>query len=512
MVPVHEIGGTQPRKSGGSELRKSTGSHQRKSCIQISDVAVLEVNAGVLPDHRHPPDLKFRQQNARLAFMTLTRFPYNQCPRPAPLTALLVLLTACGSGGGPGATAPAAPPSCGTAPAAPSTLMAASVTASGLVLDWTATSPANCISTYTVLQDDQAIATGLATPSLSVSGLIANHTYRYTVTATDAVGTSATSTALSVTTATTGTILQGITITGRLIWHSYDTYGFSGVRSWMANFDTGTVTDITPSRLAGAMNYHFSPDGQVVVVMADDNDETTQTGRQAWDLFVASVTPSGLTNLTKLTHGQADGSRNEDPKFSADGSRIIFKHNLTQIASIDVSTVAVNGVDQTPAQTVLLQSTTEVGMPYFLQGSNRDFLYADSVTNAIWLDTAGQPRSLYAVGNHAYYPIALDTTRFYFAAGQANDWIYRGDTAGSSAVPAAFITAAVQSAEFADPFPVTSDWLVYTSTAPGGSGTYDLWIGNFTTGIAYNLNGWIRGANHSNSDLGPTFHGTLSGP
>ena len=220
--------------------------------------------------------------------------------------------------------------------------MAASVTASGLVLDWTATSPANCISTYTVLQDDQAIATGLATPSLSVSGLIANHTYRYTVTATDAVGTSATSTALSVTTATTGTILQGITITGRLIWHSYDTYGFSGVRSWMANFDTGTVTDITPSRLAGAMNYHFSPDGQVVVVMADDNDETTQTGRPAWDLFVASVTPSGLTNLTKLTHGQADGSRNEDPKFSADGSRIIFKHNLTQIASIDVSTVAVN--------------------------------------------------------------------------------------------------------------------------------------------------------------------------
>jgi hypothetical protein len=386
------------------------------------------------------------------------------------------------------------------------------VTATTLTLDWTAVAPTGCTLSYTVREDGSSIGTNLSGTSLAVSGLTANTTHTFTVTATDIAGTSTESAGLTVTTANIGTILNGITITGRLIWHTYDSYGFTGVQSWMANFDTGTVSEITPTRLAGAMNYHFSPDGQTVVVMADDADQTAKTGNQAWDIFVASVTDTGLTNLTKLTQGQVDGSRNEDPKFSADGTRIIFKHNLDDIVSFDVATIAVNGIDQLPAQTVLLHSPTEVSMPYFLSGTVQSFLYADSATNAIWLDNGGVTQSLYAVGTHAYYPIALDATRFYFVAGNSNDWIYRGDVTGSAAVSAGFITAANSTAEFADPSPINSDWLVFTSTVPGGSGSYDLWIGNFTTGTAYNLNGWIRGANHTNSDLGPTFHGTLTAP
>jgi hypothetical protein len=333
--------------------------------------------------------------------------------------------------------------------------------------------------------------------------------YTLTVIASDAAGDSSSSAPTSITTSQQGTNYRGIELTGRLLWHSYDQYGFSGVKSWMANFSSGTVTEITPSRIDGAMNYHFSPDGNLVVVMGNDHDETGRTGLTAWDIWVAGVTDNGLTNITRLTHGQSDNSRNEDPKFSSDGSRIIFKRNLNTIVTVDMTQISVNGVDQTPIQTTLLTKTTEVSMPYLIPGSSTDFLYADEATKAIFLSSASGQSELYAPPGHSYYPIALDANRFYFASGQTHDSILRGDLTGGAAVNAAFGTPAD---EYADPAPIAADWLALTSTAAGGSGLYDVWIGNFTTGEKYNLNLWIDGANHANSDLGPAFHGTLHTP
>jgi Tol biopolymer transport system component len=303
-----------------------------------------------------------------------------------------------------------------------------------------------------------------------------------------------------------GTTFQGITLTGTLIWHSYTTYGFTGVQSWMANFDTGQVSEITPARILGAMNYHFSPDGTKVVVMGSDGHK----GALAWDLFVASVTSSGLANITKITDASADLSRNEDPKFSSDGTKILFKRNNTSIASIDVGSFTVNGVDQMPPLTVLLTQPSGTSMPYYLGGSDTSFVFANDTANSIQLDAGGVVSTLYMMGTHDYYPIAIDATRFYFVSGGSNDWIYRGDTGAGAAVTAAFITSANKPQEFADPFPIAGDWLAYTSTVTGGAGSYDIWIGNFTTGQAFNLNAWIPGANRANSDLGPTFHGTIS--
>ncbi len=414
-----------------------------------------------------------------------------------------------GCGGGSAASVPS-PGSCNAIAAAPSALAVSSVTAGSVVLSWTATAPTNCTLTYSVYVNGVAVLSGLTATTTKVSGLFALSLYGLTVDASDAAGTSPQSASLAVTTTAGGTLAHGITLTGKLIWHSYTSYGFTGVQSWMANFDTGDVYEITSSRLLGAMNYHFSPDGATVVVMADDNTITTANGSTAWDLWVASVTATGLTNITKITRAAVDGSRNEDPKFSADGSRIIFKRNLNSIASIDVASIAVNGVDQAPPQTVLLSVQTEVSMPYYLVGSDSNFLYADNATHAIREYSGGVVSTLYTLGTHNYYPVAIDATRFYFAAGQSNDWIYRGDTTAATATRAAFITGANNTYEFADPCPITSDWLAYASTVPGGSGTYDIWIGNFANGQAYNLNDWIRGANHANSDLGPTFSGMIS--
>lgn len=430
---------------------------------------------------------------------------------PRPLIAALVasaLVAGCGGGGSGSSPQPV---QCASVPSAPTALAATSVTASGLRLDWDAVvAPAGCTVAYSVYQDGAAVANSLASPTAQLTGLSPGTTYQLTVQASDAAGSSAASAALAVATSQGGTIHAGITLTGRLIWHSYVNYGFTGVRSWMADFDAGTVSEITQPRLVGAMNYHFNAAGTEVVFMADDGDYTAAHGTSQWNVWIAGVSATGLDHPTRIT--PIDGGRYEDPKFSSDGTRIVFKRNLTEIAAIDRSAIVLDGTDQAPAQSLLLANGQEASMPYFLAGSTSDFLYADgSSLDAIRWVHGGVAGTLYQpTGQHAYYPVALDATRFYYVvgtSGTAPDQILLGDTSASLPAGAAFTDAAY---EFADPAVLGGSWLAFASTAPGGDGDYDLWIGDFSGGLRYPLDAWIRSANHAERDLGPTFHGTIS--
>lgn len=91
--------------------------------------------------------------------------------------------------------------SCASAPSTPTGLSSSGTTSSGTTVSWTAvTPPANCsISSYAVLENGSSIGTTSGT-SLSVSGLAASTTYKFTVEATDSDGTSGQSSSLSVTT------------------------------------------------------------------------------------------------------------------------------------------------------------------------------------------------------------------------------------------------------------------------------------------------------------------------
>jgi hypothetical protein len=427
----------------------------------------------------------------------------------------LACAAGCGGGGGGGTVTP--PAQCAAVPAVPSGLGSSGTTSSGATISWTAvTAPANCSVTYTVYENGTVAASGVTGTSANISSLAANTTYRFTVAAVDAAGASSQSSTLSITTTSgssgSGTTYKGITLTGKLIWHSYTTYGFTGVQSWMANLDTGNVYQITPSNVSGAMNFDFNPAGTEVVFMGNDNNNSGST--QAWDIWIANVTSTGLSDVTKITEGAIDGSRNEDPKFSSDGTKIIFKRNLDYICSIDTSSITVNGVDQTPALTQLLSAGYESSMPYYLAGSDTNFVFTDdsnTTYSTIQYDNGGTITTLYAPsGEHAYYPIALNSTQFYFSQSDSfgHDQVVLGDTSGDAAVSAAFDLTGY---EFADPFPFNASWLSYSSSQPGSvSGSYDIWIGNFSTGVTYDLNNWIARSNQTNSNLGSTFYGTVS--
>jgi hypothetical protein len=94
---------------------------------------------------------------------------------------------------------------CTTKPSVPTGLASSGTTSSSTNLSWaTDSAPANCsISSYTVLKNGASIGTATGT-SFAVSGLSASTNYTFTVEATDAAGTSAASSAVSVTTSASG--------------------------------------------------------------------------------------------------------------------------------------------------------------------------------------------------------------------------------------------------------------------------------------------------------------------
>nr|ACN18098.1 sugar hydrolase [uncultured bacterium BLR5] len=108
--------------------------------------------------------------------------------------------------GGPGSGQPwsviGSCSACTTVPSVPTGLQASGITSNSANLRWTASTVAvNCVLTsYTVFKN--GVATGTSTsPSLTVSGLSPLTTYRFTVAATDAGGSSAQSGQITVTTA-----------------------------------------------------------------------------------------------------------------------------------------------------------------------------------------------------------------------------------------------------------------------------------------------------------------------
>jgi len=134
--------------------------------------------------------------------------------------------------------------SCSASPTAPTGLVASGTTTTTTNLSWTAvTPPANCsISSYTIFKNGVSMGTSTST-NFNITGLTAGTTYSFTVAATDSVGTSGQSSAVSVTTTSSG---GGIQIA----------CGNSAVGTFVADTDfsggavsSGTTTAINTSKV-----------------------------------------------------------------------------------------------------------------------------------------------------------------------------------------------------------------------------------------------------------------------
>ncbi|MBL7741902.1 MAG: PD40 domain-containing protein [Chitinophagaceae bacterium] len=280
---------------------------------------------------------------------------------------------------------------------------------------------------------------------------------------------------------------------GRLVFHSYSCYTCNDSKLYLYDFASNSLVLLSNGwNIINPMNAHFAPDGKSIVFMG----MTTSSG---WDIFRwrigAASSPQNLTASFGAT-------RDEDPKYSIDGNRIVFKQN-GRMKEMDT----LGNITRTVTVT-----HTEASMPYYTKsgdmllysgnevaGSTADIYSVSLTTNSI--------QTLSAItGVEEYYPITRDDTSFLFTRWYSptnhNDQVYLGFLNGRAFQRLSFNEA---DQNYSDAFPVDNRYVILSSTRSGGKGAYDLYVADMITGNKWSLSLYRSEINSSGNDLGACY-------
>ena len=113
------------------------------------------------------------------------------------------------------------------------------------------------------------------------------------------------------------------TLDGSLIYHRYTEYAAWDATMWLIDLPTGELTQVGADwkSMVSPINAHFSADAQTITFMG------SQAGlsENEWDVFTSRWQNGQWQEPINITG--PNGARDEDPKFSPDGSKIIYKEN-----------------------------------------------------------------------------------------------------------------------------------------------------------------------------------------
>ncbi len=253
--------------------------------------------------------------------------------------------------------------------------------------------------------------------------------------------------------------------TGRLLFHSYSEYTAGDSRLMLYDFSEEKLTVIESDVFYNAMNGDFGADGNDIVFMA------ITRSADAWDIYRYNAVTGAFTNLTENS-----GFRNEDPKFSPDGERVVFKRGRWDSNAdgfvYDLMELHLSGGAVTP----LTDTPDEESMPYY-SSDGTEVYYAKGAgeTSGIYaLDTAtGENRMVYdREGVQEYYPVAFEDEIYcagWYGETNRNDALYKVNPGGEvQRLPLSDGTFNVS-----DPCPMGKSRLIYSSTE---NGSYDLYF------------------------------------
>jgi Tol biopolymer transport system component len=293
------------------------------------------------------------------------------------------------------------------------------------------------------------------------------------------------------------------TLTGKLAYHSYVSYGDGTSQIFIYDFAARTLTQVSKSSwgIKDPMNAVFSPDGKWLVFMGETNN--------AWNVFFWQVgsnsAPINMTNSTGQT-------RNEDPKFSSDGSKLFFKQNG------DVMEATLSFTSGGPQFTSVVDVTNtapsiESSMPfpspdssavYFATGTGAGLgLYKETVSThqKVAFDAPS--------GLQTYYPmVRKDGTVFYARWKDASsqlDQIYSkvnpGDTPNQLSINDC-------KGNNSDPEPVdNTNYVFFSSTTAGG---YQLYVADVSTGKRWSLSQFGVNSDTTKAKLGSNYYSGTS--
>jgi hypothetical protein len=280
---------------------------------------------------------------------------------------------------------------------------------------------------------------------------------------------------------------------GRLFFHSYSCYSCGDSKLYRYDFGSRTLTEISAGwPIQEPMNLHVAPDGKSLVFMGKMNTS-------GWDVFRWRIGSAALPDNLTASFGN---TRDEDPKYSFDGFKIVFKQNGV-MKEMDTTGRLIRSLPVTH---------TEASMPYYAKGDSV-LLYSGNEATGSTADiyslrlSNGAETPLSALpGVEEYYPITRDDTSFYFtcwySADNHNDQVYLGFHNGRPATRLAF-NETYQN--YSDACPVSNRYLIVSSTTPGGRGSYDLYVADLITGKRWSMDLYLNGINTSKNELGACY-------
>ncbi|KVO31423.1 hypothetical protein WJ74_21585 [Burkholderia ubonensis] len=289
-------------------------------------------------------------------------------------------------------------------------------------------------------------------------------------------------------------------LTGKLVYHSYVNYGDGTSQLFLYDFSAHTLTQLSKSTwgITDPMNGVFSPDGKWLAFMGIKNN--------AWNVFMlqlgTSNPPINMTNSTGAT-------RNEDPKFSADGKTLVFKQNG------DVKQATLSYTSAGPVFTSVVSLTNapagaEYSMPFLAPDASAVY-YATGTGANMGLMKRTIATGATAVfdnpaGLQTYYPIVRADGAVFYARWKDTsqlDQIYSKTPDPASTPNQLAINDCISNNS--DPAPVNgTNYVFFSSTTAGG---YQLYVGDVTTGQRWSLSQFGVNADTTKAKLGSNYYG-----
>ena len=283
---------------------------------------------------------------------------------------------------------------------------------------------------------------------------------------------------------------------GTLIYHRYSSYQAWDATLWTIDLPTGALTQVGQAwrSMISPINAHFSADGQLITFMGS----AAGLPENEWDVFTSRWNGREWSEPTNLTG--PNGARDEDPKFSPDGTRIVYKEDGVLVS------MAPDG----SGKSYLTKGKPESSMPY-VTANGKDILFERG--GDIYLLKDGAEIKMYAgAGESSYYPIGLDNTSFLYTRVQStrHDAIMRGFFDGSASTSYFFNSTDWDTSDsypYADGsryiFYVTGDYLI-----PHGG--YNLAFADLKTSKRYDIDEFYRKVrttdiNTEEQELGPAW-------
>ncbi len=293
-------------------------------------------------------------------------------------------------------------------------------------------------------------------------------------------------------------------MSGRLVYHSYDSYGDDSSELFIFNFKTNKLECISNewTNVKDPMNAVWTDNGKAVVFMGMNTVDPISEF-YSWDIFYYEIGSEG--NPINLTNDPM--SRCEDPKmFKSFNNKIIYKAMENDCNYIRMITI--NG-GEVEINTIYSSTEIEPAMPFYMisnyyfsgldKNGEMDIYRLNAIDGeyiAEKVPYCSEPDTF------EYYPVLYSNPNWFLYTSHTNadkvDYIYRG---GCFNQQSELMPFNIEGCDTADPCVVNEDYTITSSIRPGGNGGYDLYLCDNLTGEAIALSDYNENINTGKNEL-----------